>query len=154
MKRKNRKQKQVRRKKIKSKATKVQSNPVAKDFPNEDMHLLFSMVGANYLSSDFEQGTWQPLFDLSSMIPIDEQQAKIAMKAYSEQDNEIDQSYLIPCSWVILPSTLKRNIYDQLVLDCDYDLYSSDVNFSVWEFFHNFKGMIAEFVSAHNLMDT
>lgn len=137
-----------RRKKIKKRS----KNPTIKQvgFSSHEAHLSFSMLGANYLLSDYENGEWTPLFDLSnnSAVELKDQTEALARSAYSEDtENHHNQKYLIPSSWVLLPSDIKKSIYDQLVLEFGEDSLTADFNPKVWEFFHNFKAVMVGMLS-------
>ena len=134
MKRNKKNRKQVRRKKIrKSKSV----SEIVTDFSDLSEHLLFSMIGANYLSSDYESGEWKPIFeDLTTLISIDDQAKKIATQAYNSQD---ESKYLIPCSWVMLPSQNKKKIYDQITGQFGTEFLSQDFNVEIWEMFNTIK---------------
>ena len=137
MKKNKKSRKQVRRKKLK-KAKSVTISVT--DFPNLSEHLLFSMIGANYLSSDYDNGEWKPIFeDTTNLISIDEQAKKIATQAYISQD---ESKYIIPCSWVMLPSTNKKRIYDQIIDQFGTDFLSQDFNVGIWEMFNKIKSLI------------
>ena len=138
MKKNKKNRKQVRRKKIrKSKSVTLSVT----DFSTLSEHLLFSMIGANYLSSDYDNGEWKPIFeDTTSLISIDEQAKKIATQAYLSQD---ENQYIIPCSWVMLPSKNKKKIYDQIIEQFGTDSLSQDFNVGVWEMFNNIKSLIS-----------
>lgn len=150
MKKSKKNKKQIRRKKVKkSKNTTLRVIP---DFSKSSDHLLFSMIGANYLISNYEEGTWTPIFELEEIFSLEQQQGKIAMEAYSKNEEKIDPSYLIPCSWVMLPSEVKKNIYDQLVNDYGTDFLNGERNLEVWEFFNEFKTLISNFVSENQII--
>jgi hypothetical protein len=138
MKKSKKNRKQVRRKKTRK--SKSATLSVA-DFSTLSDHLLFSMIGANYLSSDYDNGEWYPVFeDTTTIISIDEQAKKIATQAYISQD---ENRYLIPCSWVMLPSQNKKKIYDQIVDQFGTDFLSQDFNTEIWELFNNIKNLIS-----------
>ena len=148
MKKNNRNRKSVRRKKIKS--TKNQSTQSVvfspkSDFESEEVHQSFSMYGANYIYSDFENGLWKPLFDLSETLTIEEQQVRLVTMGYSEEEQTVTNDYLAPCAWVLLPSTEKKVIYDQLTAQFGSDFMVSEINPSVWELFSYLKTMIDTF---------
>lgn len=150
MKKSKKNKKQIRRKKVKkSKNTTLRVIP---DFSKSSDHLLFSMIGANYLISNYEEGTWTPIFELEELFSLEQQQGKIAMEAYSKNEEKIDPSYLIPCSWVMLPSEVKKNIYDQLVNDYGTEFLNGERNLEVWEFFNEFKTLISNFVSENQII--
>lgn len=138
MKRNKKSRKQVRRKRIRKPKSVTKK---VTDFSNLSEHLLFSMIGANYLSSDYDNGEWKPVFeDTSKLFSIDEQANKIATQAYHSGD---ESKYLIPCSWVMLPSQNKKTIYDQVVDKFGSDFLFQDFNIELWEMFHNIKNLIS-----------
>jgi hypothetical protein len=138
MKRNKKNRKQVRRKQIKKSKSVTE---IVTDFSDLTDHLLFSMLGANYLSSDYETGEWKPVFeDLTIPISIDDQAKKIATQAYLSQD---ENRYIIPCSWVMLPSKNKKRIYDQIIDQFGTDSLSQDFNVGIWGMFNTVKNLIS-----------
>ena len=124
------KRKQVRRKKVKK--SKPTPSTVA-DVSDFSEHLLFSMIGANYLSSDYATGEWNPVFeDTTSIITIEEQANKIARQAYLSQN---ESKYLLSCSWVLLPIQHKKKIYDQITQTIGNDFLSQEFNVKIWKMF-------------------
>lgn len=146
--RKNNKRLSKRRKKIRKKSKSPIPQPVG--FSSHSEHLFFSMLGANYLISDYENGEWTPIFDLKNnpSIELKDQTEVIARFAYSEDsENQYNEKYIIPGSWVLLPSEIKKPIYDQLLLEMGKDSLTEELNPKVWEFFHNFKGVLVGMLS-------
>lgn len=138
MKRNKKSRKQVRRKRLKKSKSVTET---VTDFLDLSEHLLFSMLGANYLSSSYESGEWKPIFeDTTIPISIDEQAKRIATQAYLSQD---ESGYLIPCSWVMLPSQNKKKIYDQITDQYGTDFLSQDFNVEIWEMFSVIKNLIS-----------
>ena len=155
MKKNNKNRKQIRRKRTKkSRKSSVTQVPTVKDFDSLTDLQLFSMIGANYLSSDYESGEWKPIFDkISPPLSLDEQQAHIVIQAYSEQSEQIDPQYLLPCSWVMLPSPMKKTLFDQLVSNFGVGFLSGEINTEVWDFFHNFKQLLDGYIKANQELE-
>ena len=153
MKKNNRNRKSVRRKRTKAKMKAVPNTlPPITDFNSESEHNLFSMIGVNYLVSDFNEGIWSPLFDVSEIMNIEQQQHKIVTVGYSESENRVDPKYLVPCSWVMIPSKEKKTIYDQFISQFGSDFLNGDMNVGVWEMFNNLKVLIQSLVDTADIL--
>lgn len=154
MKKKNRSRKQIRRKRLKR--SKTPNLNLISDFSKSSDHLMFSMVGANYLVSDYDEGSWTPIFDeISTPLSLEQQQQQIVIKAHSESESEemaLSSHFLIPCSWVMLPSQVKKDIYDRLINDYGTDFLTGERDLEVWKFFSEFKSLISDFVSEKRII--
>ena len=126
--------------------------PPITDFESDNDHNLFSMIGVNYLLSDFNEGTWSPLFDTNTVMDIEQQQVRIVTVGYSESENRVDPKYLIPCAWVMIPRKEKKTIYDQFISQFGSDFLNGDMNAEVWEMFDNLKVLIQSLVDTADIL--
>ena len=147
MKKSNKRKFSKRRKKLKRNK---KSTPVLR-FLNENEHFKFSALGANYLLSDYDEGIWNPLFDLNDLLSLKEQSEFLANSRGLNEENGFNMKSLVACAWIMLPSEIKKSVQDQLILKFGKENLMSDKNNEGWEFFHGFGKTILDNINSESI---
>ena len=110
------------------------------DFVKGGLYLYWLAHGVNYLHSDFEEGVWDPLFDIydGKVYTQEDIQKKLKSKFYREKSGWTDQGTLLS-GWSVQEPSKVHSFFRKLARVIGKKAAREPHNPFVWDVFNDMK---------------